>query len=455
MGATRGLTFSRGSLNEVGLECFSLILIGLFFTMFVGGPWQGASETRGGMSIWLVLLPCAYFFVFGANAGRHLLHNSPEDWRPTLRFLTGATALLASPVLLLVLQRFRDRLTARPLAIALTLPLLPVLVLFALTPIITPAPPIDVFFFQLQAAKSLLVGLNPYAINFDNVYGGSGLYPSGVPDSYPYPPMSFAFALVGHALGDVRWPLIACHVAAAALLFGTARQRRLPLSEAIIFGGMFLYLPHAPFVSEQAWIDPTVAFSLGLMSFFLARRQPAAALWAAGLVLASKQTMAMMLPLLWGLWRRIDRSHLIPVFAIGAVTYGVFLLWNASALWDDVVRFHLHTPFRPTALTYSAYISYLGGTPLPPWVGVVALVVSLTATTIRLRRGEGDPCDGDRVWLLYAGLGFVYLVTSLLSKHAFMNYYYLVYFALVAALVWSRVADVEDGAQLVNPTLHR
>ena len=70
MGATRGLTFSRGSLNEVGLECFSLILIGLFFTMFVGGPWQGASETRGGMSIWLVLLPCAYFFVFGAFVGK-------------------------------------------------------------------------------------------------------------------------------------------------------------------------------------------------------------------------------------------------------------------------------------------------------------------------------------------------------------------------------------------------
>ena len=61
--------------------------------------------------------------------------------------------------------------------------------------------------------------------------------------------------------------------------------------------------------------------------------------------------------------------------------------------------------------------------------------------------------DGDHVGLY--PIGFVYLVTSLLSKHAFMNYYYLVYFALVAALVWSRVADVEDGAQLVNPTLHR
>ncbi len=48
MGATRGLTFSRGSLNEVGLECFSLVLVGLMLTLFVRGPWQGSSATRGG-----------------------------------------------------------------------------------------------------------------------------------------------------------------------------------------------------------------------------------------------------------------------------------------------------------------------------------------------------------------------------------------------------------------------
>ena len=182
------------------------------------------------------------------------------------------------------------------------------------------------------------------------------------------------------------------------------------------------------------------------MSYLLACRRPTAALWAGGFVVACKQTMVMLLPLLWGLLRRIDRTLLVPVFAASAVTYGVFLLWDAGALWNDVVAFHLHTPFRPTALTYSAYINYLGGSPLPDWVGAMALVVSLTAVTFRMRRGGGEsPCDGDRVWRFYAGLAFAYLVTSLLSKHAFMNYYYLVYFALVAALVWSRVADRETS----------
>ena len=446
--ATRGLSYSRGNVNEVGLTCFSLILVGLLFVLFVRGPWHGTSDTMGGVSPWKVALPCAYFYVFAVNAGRYLIADLSLDWQVPLRWLSSGAAVLALPVLLLTMQRFRARLGTRGQVIVLALPVVPVLVFYLLTPIASPTPGIDVYYFQLQAAQALLTGWNPYEFTFVNIYGtGTELYPTGAALSYPYPPMSFAFALVGHLLGDVRWSLIACHFAAAGLLCATARQRGLPISDAIVFGGLFLYLPYGPFVSEQAWTDPTVALSLGLMSLFLARRQPTAALWAAGLAIACKQTMVLLLPLLWALWQRLRRAHLLPLFTIAAVSYGAFLLWNAGALWNDVVTFHLLTPFRVRALTYSAYVNYLTDSPLPTWLGLVALVGGVTVAVIGLRphSAAATPCDGARVWRFFAGLCFAYLLTALFSKHAFMNYYYVVYFALVAALVWSRIADHEDS----------
>jgi hypothetical protein len=457
--ATRGLSYSRGNVNEVGLTCFSLIVAGLVLALFVRGPWHGSSDTIGGISPWQVALPCAYFYVFAVNAGRYLLADLTQDWEAPLRLLSSA-AVLALPVLLLTMQRFRQRLGTHGQLLILSLPILPVLCFFMLTPIASPTPAIDVYYFQLQSAQALLTGLNPYEFSFVNIYGeGTELYPSGAADSYPYPPMSFTFALLGHLLGDVRWSLIACHVAAAALLFATARQRGLPTAEAITFGGLFLYLPYGPFVSEQAWTDPSVTLSLGLMSLFMARRQPSSALWAAGLAIACKQTMVLLLPLLAGLWRRVHLAQLLPLLAISGVTYGAFLLWNAGALWNDVFTFHLLTPFRSRALTYSAYVNYLTDAPLPTWLGLVGLVGGVTTAVLGLRRhnatsspntGPGPDtspdslCDAPRAWRFFAGLGFAYLLTALLSKHAFMNYYYVVYFTLVAALIWSRVTDHED-----------
>jgi len=446
--ATRGMSYSRGNVNEIGLACFSLILLGLLVVLFVHGPWHESSDTVGGGSPWKVALPCAYFYVFAVNAGRYLFADLSEDWQSPLQWLSGGAALVALPVLLLTMQRFRDRLGPRGQVTILSLPVLPVLVFYLLTSMASPTPEIDVYYFQLQAAQALLSGWNPYDFTFVNIYGtGTELYPTGAAVNYPYPPMSFAFALVGHVLGDVRWSLIACHFAAAGLLCATARQRGLPMTDAIVFGGLFLYLPYGPFVSEQAWTDPTVTLSLGLMSLFLARRQPTAALWAAGLAIACKQTMVLLLPLLWALWRRIHRDHLLPLFAISAVTYGAFLVWNAGALWSDVVTFHLLTPFRARALTYSAYVNYLTGSPLPTWLGLVALVAGVTTAVICLRVHitTATPCDGARVWRFFAGLCFAYLLTALFSKHAFMNYYYVVYFALVATLIWSRIADQEDA----------
>ena len=444
--ASRGLSFSRGKLNETGVICFAVVLGGLAVLLLFRAHWQGSSDSKGGFPTWQVVLPCAYVYIFCMNAGRELLVSSLEDWRPTLRLITWTALVCSLPVLLTVSRRLRDLLQTRGQVALLLLPLLPVAVPFLLVPSVSPAPVIDVFLFETQAARSLLFGLNPYTIDFVNVYSTADLYPTGSPDSYPYPPLSLLFALGGFLLGDVRWSLIACHVAAAVLLAATARKRGLPITEVLTFGTMFLYMPHAPFVSEQAWTDPSVAFGLALFSLLLARRQPQAALWAAGFAIALKQTMVVLPPLLWGLWRRLNRTQLTAIFAISAVTYGLFILWDAEALWNDVVIFHMLTPFRDRAMTLSAYLLYFFEVgPLPSWLSLVGLVVG-AATAVRALRADtqqDSPYTSDRVCRFFTGLAFALLLTLVLSKHAFMNYYYLVHFALIAALIWSRITDLE------------
>jgi uncharacterized membrane protein YgaE (UPF0421/DUF939 family) len=78
-------------------------------------------------------------------------------------------------------------------------------------------------------------------------------------------------------------------------------------------------------------------------------------------------------------------------------------------------------------------------------MSLVGLSVGVISTVVSLRPGQGEvsPCDSRRVWRFFLGMGFAMLLTLVLSKHAFMNYYYMVQFCLIAALVWSRVADHE------------
>lgn len=449
--ASRGLSFSRGNLNDVGAICFAFVLFGLVPLLFFGRRWHTSSNTEGGFPTWRVALPCAFVYVFATNGGRYLLVFS-DEWRLTLIKITWIALALALPTLALTWQPLRQRLVGPWPLVLVSVPLIPALIVFGLVTTASPDPIIDVFLFETQAARSLLFGINPYDITFTNVYGGAELYPSGIPDSYPYPPLSLLFACLGYILGDVRWALIACHIATAVLLGLSARHRLLPATEAVMLATLFFWLPHGAFVSEQAWTDPSVTMGLGLMSLCLAHRRPAAALWAAGFTLALKQTMVVLLPALWGLWRRLGRSQLVAVFAISAGTGGLFLLWNPQELWKDIVLFHMLTPFRPGALTLSAYlVHFFQIGPLPSWMSAVGLIVGAAVTVVALRphgdvESTVDPCDSRRVWTFFAGLAFALLLTLLLSKHAFMNYYYLVHFCLVAALVWSRIADQEAVA---------
>jgi hypothetical protein len=250
-------------------------------------------------------------------------------------------------------------------------------------------------------------------------------------------------AALGYMDGDIRRALIACHIGAALLLFLTARKRGLALIESTLFALLFFYLPFGPFVAEQAWTEPSLALGFGLLSWFLAGSRQMAALWAAGLVIALKQTMIFVPPLIWGLWRSLNARQLAAMLGIAVVSYAPFVLWDAGAFFNDIVRFHSLTPFRSDGLTLSAYFVSQGGRPLPGWVSLAGLAGCASLMSISLWRlpSAGGDFTAKRVYLFFLGISCTFLITLLFSKHAFLNYFYLLQYFIVLSLVWARIAD--------------
>jgi ABC-type amino acid transport system permease subunit len=46
--ASRGLSFSRGNLNDIGVICFAFVLAGLVPVLLLGWRWQQSSDSQGG-----------------------------------------------------------------------------------------------------------------------------------------------------------------------------------------------------------------------------------------------------------------------------------------------------------------------------------------------------------------------------------------------------------------------
>jgi hypothetical protein len=430
--ATIGLFVSRGNYHPIGLFCYtlSLVALGLHLLRFVRGrPLERSPQN---WILWLGV--CFVGLTLSQALSNPVVYPSWPYGLAAIRIL-AAVAAAAAIGFLFVPIRWKKTVAA---CAASSFILIAVAV-----PLTSPIPKIDVYFFQAEAARALLDGANPYRMEFTNVYGHSVFYPSGLPDSFPYPPLSIVLAVAGVLVGDIRWPLIACHLGAAFLLFRTGRLRALCADEAALLSLFFLFIPHGPFVLEQAWTEPSVVFAIGLFSYFLARRQEGAALLSAGAALALKQTAILLLPLVWALLKhRVKGRGLLLLFAPSVASYGIFTLWDFEALWNNVVRFHLATPVRLDALTYSALLHRLEGSALPPWLTGVVLPAGAAVGVWSLRRfGRDEQVDAAAVAVFFAATSLAYLGTFLFSKHAFMNYYYLLQYLILSSVLWARAAE--------------
>ncbi|MBI2985020.1 MAG: DUF2029 domain-containing protein [Candidatus Kerfeldbacteria bacterium] len=299
------------------------------------------------------------------------------------------------------------------------------------------------------AAELLLAGKNPYAVSYvgtilDNVTGDSLPASSSPKTHYAYPPLTFLVAvpmvLMAKNIGTVPEVqmvyVIALFVGVIAIVRLLPTWRSRSLWTILTLGNPFIFL------YPVAGYNDALAIGLVLLAVALAaRRQWGWAGLAFGLALGAKQLVWAAAPLwAWWLWlqsRMVDQTQRralwrsMAVTAItAAVIYGPFLVWNAPALYDDLIRYvsgniPLSYPIGGSTLWQLKVILdpvHNAWGPIPSTV--VQVSVGLVMLALMMRWLQKNPTLSQ----LLFGTVMVTFGLSLTSRFVFDNY--------LSSLVW-------------------
>jgi hypothetical protein len=306
-------------------------------------------------------------------------------------------------------------------------------------------PPIDVLTFLTEGSRSLLHGANPYTAAYPNIYGPEQtalFYGPGVVGSdgmltfgLPYPPAGLLPAVPAYLAGDVRLaPLVAVLGTALLLYIGSRGARR---AAAVLLA----VAPGLPLVVLNSWTEGAIVALFAVAVWLADRGRWVAAAALLGLAFASKQYFVVALPCLWLLRPHVTRARLAAmVGVVGAVTLP-FVLWDVPAFWRSVVSFQLHQPLRADSVSLLTWSVRAFGWPGPAVFAVLPLTIGVLVAVVAARRLR----PGVPSFLTATSLSL--LVTTALSKQAFLNYYFLIGSLLILA-AWSVAARPRHGPEV-------
>jgi len=301
---------------------------------------------------------------------------------------------------------------------------------------------IDVYTLQQEAGARLVEGQNPYASLYTNPYGdarfhGDEVITDGKINSFPYPPGSLLLVLPGYCvLGDVRWCLLAAAVAALGLLIAAGRRMGLPPGHPAELAGLaFFCHPQSWVLLELAWTEPLLLLAISVSIYALAESRKWLQVSALAVILIVKQYGVLWAILLGWSRRREWRSLAI---AVGIATFVLlpFLVWDPSAAWRGMVRFHLVSPFRADCVSVPALVAVLTGYQLSPLWGF-----GMALAAILVMGYSPKPLAQ-----LVLGGAAAYLAFIAFNKAAHMNYYWLVQGLLAGAVILSAAEEAKPNA---------
>ena len=315
----------------------------------------------------------------------------------------------------------------------------------------SPDPHIDVYMFHETSSKALISGHNPYELTEPLFYSDATLYgPELVKDGRmtignPYPPLSIYLALLGEVVGgDVRYSLLAA-ILLTAVIIASIGSNRYSLLAAYIF----LFTPRLFFILDLSWTEPFVLlFAVAVV--WCAIYRPSWTFIVFGLLIASKQYMLLMVPLMillipttasLGFWIKACAQTLAVAFLVTAP----LAFWNFQAFIWNVLSAQFYQPFRPEALSYAVIYNNVTGHILPFYMPFIFLGVALLWVLRFIRR---SPLG------FSASLALCLAVFFATNKQAFGNYYFLVFGMLCCSLAITFVDILKEkpealGAQLI------
>ena len=291
-----------------------------------------------------------------------------------------------------------------------------------------PAPRIDVWYTLQGFADAVGAGRNPYS----EVWVG----PPGIMRSFTYLPWTGMLVSPGRwLLGDVRWALLAAMLLAALALRAASRPANPVAGSAA--AGVLLLLPGTATQAEQAWTEPLLLACLAGAVVAVARRQAWAAVALVGLALATKQHIAVLVPLL-ALWHRFGLRHTVGAGLVAGGLVAPFLLTAPADLWHDTVTYLVTFPALKFSNTlYLAAVNDLGWAP-PFWLTGVVVLGTVAAVTVTVRRRRPGTAE------LVRWAALVLAAANLVNKQAFYNQYWLV--VALVVLSWALPQESPDRA---------
>lgn len=318
---------------------------------------------------------------------------------------------------------------------------------------VSPAPHVDTWVFERDAAIELLHGRNPYAMTFPDIYHSTlpgypqQVYGSGLVVNdrcqfgFPYPPVTLLLTTFGYLVGgDPRYAQVIALAVAGALIGFSGRGLLTTLAVT-----MLLFTPRVFFVLSYAWTEPFVVMLLAVTVLCACRKSR----WlpvALGLFLATKQYLILAVPLTFFLlpsgWTWRDWIWLLAKAAlVAAIVTLPFALWDFPAFWKSTVTVQQIAPFRWDSLSFIVWWGRNGHgeqVKLPNYAALPSTVASMIALLIALRRCARTPAG------FAASLALVSLAFFAFNKQAFANYYFFVIGAICCAIAASAGAAEES-----------
>ena len=322
----------------------------------------------------------------------------------------------------------------------------------------SPSPRIDVWVTLQQAADGLARGENFYAMS----WSGS----PGIQDAFTYLPWTAVLLAPGRwLLGDVRWALAFWTLVAVAGVWLLARGHGMrhtrddgtqPTADdaarhtaevgtrqtaddgarhtrdawvwsAAAATALLLLAPGTLTQLDQAWTEPLLLAGLVWWAVLVQRDRAWWAIVPLALACASKQHLALLLPVLL-LWRPFGWRRSIATGALTAALIAPWVLASPSDFVHDTIS--LLIGFHPIKFANTLYLLALNtfGVTLPFAVTGVAVLGTLAAVCWTVARRQPALADVLR-WL-----ALVLLVANLVNKQAFYNQFWLVGALVVVSL---------------------
>ena len=279
---------------------------------------------------------------------------------------------------------------------------------------LSPIPHIDVWTVQTYGARALLEGKNPFV-----AVAVVDTAPEVVRDNVPYvyPPLQVLLTAPALLLGDVRvtmgTALLVIGISLRDLTFRSGRKLPALLLDA---PALLVWLsPKLLFIFQQTWVDPVQIALISAGTALAVRRRvwPAAVVF--GLVLASKQTMFWVAPLVFVSFPIFRLRHAFVAATIPVATYLPFALWNWPALLHANLGFVAGLPARPDALSFVNWASRALHVHIP--YAIAFPIAGTMVGYVVLRRRAQPEAFGVALLLTY----FVFFT---LNKWTFANYYF-------------------------------